>query len=63
MAKITWESQCAEAATRTHLGIDGKEFHINKLTIVTKQELHTSMMPPGLAHTLTLSELRDLLLT
>jgi len=47
--------------SEAYLGIDGKEFHINKLTIVTKQELHTSMMPPGLAHTLTLSELRDLL--
>ena len=47
--------------SEAYLGIDGKEFHINKLTIVTKQELHTSMMPPGLAHTLTLPELRDLL--
>ena len=31
--------------SEAYLGIDGKEFHINKLTIVIKQELHTSMMP------------------
>ena len=47
--------------SEAYLGIDGKEFRINKLTITSKQELHTSMMPAGLAHTLTFPELRDLL--
>ena len=44
-----------------YLGVDGKEFRVDKNKIVGKQELHTSLMPPGLAHTLTLPELRDLL--
>ena len=47
--------------SEAYLGVNGKELHINKQTIVSKQELHTSMMPSGLAHTLTLPELRDLL--
>ncbi len=44
-----------------YLGIDGKEFRLNKSKITDKKELYTSFMPPGLAHTLTISELRNLL--
>ena len=47
--------------SEVYLGVDGKEFRLDKNKIVNKQELHTSLMPPGLAHTLTLPELRDLL--
>ena len=48
-------------SAENYLGIDGKEFRLDKNKVVNKQELHTSLMPPGLAHTLTLPELRDLL--
>jgi hypothetical protein len=44
-----------------YLGADGKEIALNKLEIKSKKETHQSLMPPGLAHTLTLPELRDLL--
>ena len=44
-----------------YLGADGKEIALNKLEIKSRKETHQSLMPPGLAHTLTLPELRDLL--
>ena len=48
-------------ASIMYLGIDGKEFRVDKRKIKTKQELHTSLMPAGLAYTMNLEELRDLL--
>lgn len=48
-------------SAEVYLGVDGNEFRLDKNKIIAKQELHTSLMPPGLAHTLTLPELRDLL--
>ncbi len=47
--------------SEAYLGIDGKEFRIDKRKIKAKQELHTSLMPPGLVYTMSLGELRDLL--
>tara|TARA_B100000676_G_scaffold256461_1_gene263808 strand:- start:432 stop:2036 length:1605 start_codon:yes stop_codon:yes gene_type:complete len=47
--------------SEAYLGIDGKEFRVDKRKIKTKQELHTSLMPAGLAYTMNLGELRDLL--
>ncbi len=44
-----------------YLGSDGREIALNKLEIKSKKETHQSLMPPALAHTLTLHELRDLL--
>ena len=47
--------------SEAYLGVDGKEFRVDKRKIKTKQELHTSLMPAGLAYTMSLEELRDLL--
>ena len=47
--------------SEAYLGIDGKEFRVDKRKINTKRELHTSLMPVGLAYTMTLGELRDLI--
>ena len=47
--------------SEVYLGVDGKQFHVDKRKIKTKQELHTSLMPAGLAYTMNLGELRDLL--
>ena len=47
--------------SEVYLGVDGKQFHVDKRKIITKQELHTSLMPAGLAYTMNLGELRDLL--
>jgi putative membrane-bound dehydrogenase-like protein len=44
-----------------YLGIDGTEIRLDKRKIKDKQVSHVSLMPAGLAHTLTLPELRDLL--
>jgi hypothetical protein len=44
-----------------YLGIDGREIRLDKRKIKDKQVSHVSLMPAGLAHTLTLPELRDLL--
>ena len=44
-----------------YLGIDGKEIRLDKRQIKSKTEGHHSLMPEGLVHTLTLSELRDLM--
>jgi putative heme-binding domain-containing protein len=47
--------------SEAYLGIDGKEFRIDKRKIKAKQELYTSLMPPGLAYTMSLEELRNLI--
>ncbi len=47
--------------SEAYLGVDGKEFRIDKRKIKAKQELHTSLMPAGLAYTMRPGELRDLL--
>jgi hypothetical protein len=47
--------------SEAYLGVDGKEFRIDKRKIKVKQELHTSLMPAGLAYTMRPGELRDLL--
>ena len=47
--------------SEAYLGVDGKEFRIDKRKIKAKQELHTSLMPAGLAYTMRPEELRDLL--
>ena len=44
-----------------YLGTDGKEIRLDKRKIEHKQVSQVSLMPAGLAHTLTLPELRDLL--
>ena len=44
-----------------YLGIDGREIRLDKRKIRHKHSSHLSLMPAGLAHTLTLPELRDLL--
>lgn len=44
-----------------YLGIDGKEIRLDKRQIKTKHESHISLMPEGLALTMTLQELRDLM--
>ena len=45
----------------TYRDIAGKERTFRKKEILSHEELKTSLMPPGLALTLTDSELRDLL--
>ncbi|MDF1861224.1 MAG: hypothetical protein P1U87_13490 [Verrucomicrobiales bacterium] len=45
----------------TYLGIDGKEFSVNKPQIVSSTELDLSLMPPGLLLPLQPEEIRDLL--
>ena len=45
----------------TYREITGKEKTFRKKDILTHEELKTSLMPPGLALTLTDTELRDLL--
>ena len=47
--------------SEVYLGADGQEIRLDKRKISHKQVSHVSMMPSGLAHTLTLGELRDLL--
>ena len=47
--------------SEVYLGADGQEIRLDKRKINHKQVSHVSMMPAGLAHTLTLGELRDLL--
>jgi hypothetical protein len=47
--------------SEVYLGIDGKEIRLDKRQIKSKTEGHHSLMPEGLVHTMTLSELRDLL--
>ncbi len=47
--------------SEVYLGIDGKEIRLSKQQIKSKIEGSHSLMPPGLAHTLALEELRDLL--
>ena len=44
-----------------YLGLDGKEIRLDKRKIKSKNEGRISMMPEGLALTLTDRELRDLL--
>ncbi len=44
-----------------YLGLDGKEIRLDKRQIKSKNEGHISLMPEGLALTLTDRELRDLL--
>ncbi|MFP6886840.1 MAG: hypothetical protein VB997_04730, partial [Opitutales bacterium] len=44
-----------------YLGTDGKEIRLDKRKIKEKQVSQVSLMPAGLAHTLTLPELRDLM--
>ena len=44
-----------------YLGIDGKEIRLDKRQIKSKTEGRHSLMPEGLAYTLTFSELRDLI--
>lgn len=46
--------------SEAYLGIDGKEFSVNKPDIEFHQESRTSIMPVGLMQNLTLQELRDL---
>ncbi len=41
--------------------LTGKEKSFPETDIIKRTELHTSLMPPGLALTLTDAELRDLL--
>ncbi|MEM7601211.1 MAG: PVC-type heme-binding CxxCH protein [Verrucomicrobiota bacterium] len=45
----------------TYLGIDGKEFSVQKPDIVSSTELDISLMPPGLLMPLQPEEIRDLL--
>jgi putative heme-binding domain-containing protein len=47
--------------SEVYLGIDGKEIRLDKRQIKSKIEGHHSLMPEGLAYTLTFSELRDLI--
>ena len=44
-----------------YLGTNGKEIRLDKRKIKEKQVSQVSLMPAGLAHTLTLPELRDLM--
>ncbi len=44
-----------------YLGIDGKEFSVNKAEIVSSTEVDISLMPPGLLMPLQPEEIRDLL--
>jgi len=45
----------------TYIGIDGKEFSINKPEIISSTEMDISLMPPGLLLPLQGEEIRDLL--
>ena len=47
--------------SEVYRGIDGKEIRLDKRQIKTKIEGNHSMMPPGLALSLTADELRDLM--
>ena len=47
--------------SEVYLGIEGKEIRLDKRKIKHKQVSQISLMPTGLVHTLTLSELRDLI--
>jgi len=47
--------------SEVYLGLNGKEIRLDKRQIKTKHESHISLMPEGLALTLTLQELRDLM--
>jgi len=46
--------------SEAYLGINGKEFSVNKADIELHKESRTSIMPEGLLHNLTTKELRDL---
>lgn len=48
-------------SAEVYLGTDGKEIRLDKRKIQHKQVSQVSLMPAGLAHTLTRPELRDLL--
>jgi putative heme-binding domain-containing protein len=49
------------SSTEVYRDLTGKERTFQKADIITRTELHTSVMPPGLVATLTDEELRDLL--
>ena len=50
-----------EGERQTYVGPDGKKISVPKLDIRKREELPISLMPPGLLHTMTASEIRDLL--
>ena len=50
-----------EGERQTYVGPDGKKISVPKLDIRKREELSISLMPPGLLHAMTASEIRDLL--
>ncbi len=50
-----------EGDAQSYVGPDGKIFSVRKMDIQERDELPISLMPPGLLHTMTASEIRDLL--
>ena len=50
-----------EGGVQTYVGPDGKKFSAKKTDIRKRNEVPISLMPPGLLHTMTASEIRDLL--
>ncbi len=50
-----------EGDVQSYVGPDGKIFSVRKMDVRKRDELPISLMPPGLLHTMTASEIRDLL--
>ncbi len=50
-----------EGDVQSYVGPDGKVISIAKSDIEKRDEMPFSLMPPGLLHTMTASEIRDLL--